>query len=190
MVKQRLSLFISGKGSNAINLIQYFRQSTEVEIAAVLSTKENEHVESLCMIEGINYELFTQKTIEALDLINFCDKHKTNWVILAGFLKKIPVELVQKYPNKIINLHPSLLPKFGGKGMYGMNVHTAVVEAKEQKSGISIHFVNEEFDKGEIISQFETELSSDETPESLAAKIHDLEMIHFPEVVERVVKSY
>jgi phosphoribosylglycinamide formyltransferase-1 len=190
MVKQRLSLFISGKGSNAINLIQYFRQSTDVEIATVLSTKENEHVESLCMIEGINYELFTQKTIEALDLINFCDKHKTNWVILAGFLKKIPVELVQKYPNKIINLHPSLLPKFGGKGMYGMNVHTAVVEAKEQKSGISIHFVNEEFDKGEIISQFETELSSDETPESLAAKIHDLEMIHFPEVVERVVKSY
>jgi phosphoribosylglycinamide formyltransferase-1 len=104
MAKQRLSLFISGKGSNAINLIHYFRQSSEVEIAAVLSTKENEHVESLCKIEGINYELFTQKTIKALDLINFCDKHKTNWVILAGFLKKIPVELVQKYPNRIINL--------------------------------------------------------------------------------------
>lgn len=189
MVKQRLSLFISGKGSNAINLIHYFRQSSEAEIAAVLSTKENEHVESLCELEGINYVLFSQKTIEALDLINFCDKHKTNWVILAGFLKKIPIELVQKYPNRIINLHPSLLPKFGGKGMYGMHVHTAVVEAKEQKSGISIHFVNEEFDKGEIISQFETELSSDETPESLAAKIHDLEMTHFPEVVERVVNS-
>jgi phosphoribosylglycinamide formyltransferase-1 len=189
MAKQRLSLFISGKGSNAINLIHYFRQSSEVEIAAVLSTKENERIESLCEIEGINYELITQKTIEALDLINFCDKHKTNWVILAGFLKKIPVELVQKYPNRIINLHPSLLPKFGGKGMYGMHVHTAVVEAKEQKSGISIHFVNEEFDKGEIIAQFETELSSDETTESLAAKIHDLEMTHFPEVVERVVNS-
>ena len=189
MVKQRLSLFISGKGSNAINLIHYFSQSSEVEIAAVVSTKENEHVESRCKIEGINYELFTQKTIKALDLINFCDKHKTNWIILAGFLKKIPIELVQKYPNRIINLHPSLLPKFGGKGMYGMHVHTAVVEAKEQKSGISIHFVNEEFDKGEIIAQFETELSSDETPESLAAKIHDLEMTHFPEVVERVVNS-
>ena len=187
MAKQRLSLFISGKGSNAINLIHYFSQSSDVEIAAVLSTKENEHVQSLCELERINYELITQKTIEALDLINFCDKHNTNWVILAGFLKKIPVELVQKYPNKIINLHPSLLPKFGGKGMYGMHVHTAVVEVKEQKSGISIHFVNEEFDKGEIIAQFETELSSDETPESLAAKIHDLEMTHFPEVVERVV---
>lgn len=190
MVKQRLSLFISGKGSNAINLIHYFRQSSEVEIAAVLSTKENEHVESLCKIEGINYELFTQKTIKALDLINFCDKHNTSWVILAGFLKKIPLELVQKYPNRIINLHPALLPKFGGKGMYGMHVHTAVVEAKEQKSGISIHFVNEEFDKGEIIVQFETDLSSDETPESLAAKIHDLEMTYFPEVVERVVVPF
>ena len=189
MVKQRLSLFISGKGSNAINLIHYFRQSSEAEIAAVLSTKENEHVESRCKKEGINFELITQKTIEALDLINFCDKHNTSWVILAGFLKKIPVELVQKYPTRIINLHPALLPKFGGKGMYGMHVHTTVVGAKEEKSGISIHFVNEEFDKGEIIAQFETELSSDETPESLAAKIHDLEMTHFPEVVERVVNS-
>ena len=190
MTKQRLSLFISGKGTNAINLIHYFKNSTDVEVAAVLSTKENEHVESLCKKEGINYELFTQKTIEALDLINFCEKKSIDWIILAGFLKKVPEELVRHYPNKIINLHPALLPKFGGKGMYGMHVHTAVVEAKEQKSGISIHFVNEEFDKGEIIAQFETELSSDETPESLAAKIHDLEMTHFPEVVERVVKSY
>ena len=189
MAKQRLSLFISGKGTNAINLIHYFKNSTDLEVAAVLSTKANERVESLCKEEEISYESFTQKTIEALDLMQFCEKHKTNWVVLAGFLKKIPEELVHKYPNKIINLHPSLLPKFGGKGMYGMHVHTAVVEAKEQKSGISIHFVNEEFDKGEIISQFETELSSDETPESLAAKIHDLEMTHFPEVVERVVNS-
>ena len=92
MVKQRLSLFISGKGSNAINLIHYFSQSSEVEIAAVLSTKENERVQSLCELEGINFELFTQKTIEALDLINLCHKHKTNLVILAVFVKKIPVE--------------------------------------------------------------------------------------------------
>lgn len=189
MTKQRLSLFISGKGTNAINLIHYFKNSTDVEVAAVLSTKENEHVQSLCELERINYELITQKTIEALDLINFCDKHKTSWVILAGFLKKIPVELVQKYPNRIINLHPSLLPKFGGKGMYGMHVHTAVVEAKEQKSGITIHYVNEEFDKGEIIAQFEIKIDTEETPESLAEKIHDLEMTHFPEVVERVVNS-
>ncbi|MBU3658952.1 MAG: phosphoribosylglycinamide formyltransferase [Flavobacteriales bacterium] len=187
MTKQRLSIFISGKGSNAINLIHYFKKSSEVEIAAVLSTKENESVESLCKTEGINYESFAQKPIETLELINFCDKNKTDWIILAGFLKKIPVELVQKFPNKIVNLHPSLLPKFGGKGMYGMHVHKAVLEAKEQKSGISIHFVNEEFDKGKIIAQFETDLSPNETPESLAAKIHELEMNYFPEVLKQLL---
>ncbi len=189
MAKQRLSLFISGKGTNAINLIHYFKNSTDVEVAAVLSTKANERVESLCNEEEISYESFTQKTIEALDLMQFCEKKSIDWIILAGFLKKVPEELVRHYPNKIINLHPALLPKFGGKGMYGMHVHTAVVEAKEQKSGITIHYVNEEFDKGEIIAQFEIKIDTEESPESLAEKIHDLEMTHFPEVVERVVKS-
>ena len=118
MTKQRLSLFISGKGTNAINLIHYFKNSTDLEVAAVLSTKENERVENLCKEEGITFESFTQKTLEALDLIQFCENNKTNWVILAGFLKKVPEELVSHFPNKIINLHPALLPKFGGKGMY------------------------------------------------------------------------
>ena len=190
MTKQRLSLFISGKGTNAINLIHYFKNSTDVEVAAVLSTKANERVENLCKEEGVSYESFTQKTIEALDLIQFCDKHKTNWVILAGFLKKVPEELVRHFPNKIINLHPALLPKFGGKGMYGMHVHKAVIAANEPKSGITIHYVNEEFDKGEIISQFEIKIDTEETPESLAEKIHDLEMKHFPEVIERVVYQF
>jgi phosphoribosylglycinamide formyltransferase-1 len=184
MTKQRLSLFISGKGTNAINLIHYFKNSTVLEVAAVLSTKANERVENLCKEEGVSYESFTQKTIEALDLINFCDKHKTNWVILAGFLKK-----VRHFPNKIINLHPALLPKFGGKGMYGLHVHNAVIAANELKSGITIHYVNEEFDKGEIIAQFEIKIDTEETPDSLAEKIHDLEMTHFPEVIERIVKS-
>ena len=189
MTKQRLSLFISGKGTNAINLIHYFKNSTDLEVAAVLSTKANERVENLCIEEGITFESFTQKTIEALDLIQFCENNSTNWVILAGFLKKVPEELVRHFPNKIINLHPALLPKFGGKGMYGMHVHNAVIAANEPKSGITIHFVNEEFDKGEIIAQFETKIESEETAESLAEKIHDLEMKHFPEVVERVVMS-
>lgn len=187
MVKQRLSLFISGKGSNAINLIDYFKQSTTIEIVAVLSTKENELVKNLCRLEEISFELFTENLLETHVLLKFCEKYKINWVILAGFLKKIPVELVLKYPNRIINLHPALLPKFGGKGMYGLHVHRTVIEAKEQKSGISIHFVNQEFDKGEIIAQFETELSRGETPESLSEKIHNLEMMHFPEAVERIV---
>ena len=127
--------------------------------------------------------------IEALDLIQFCENNRTNWIVLAGFLKKVPEELVRHFPNKIINLHPALLPKFGGKGMYGMNVHNAVIEANEPQSGITIHFVNEEFDKGEIIAQFETKIDIKETAESLAEKIHDLEMNHFPEVIERIVLS-
>ncbi len=190
MAKQRLSLFISGKGTNAINLIHYFKNSTDLEVAAVLSTKENEKVENLCKEEGISYESFTQKTIEALDLMQFCEKQSVDWIILAGFLKKVPEELVRHYPNKIINLHPALLPKFGGKGMYGLHVHNAVIAANELKSGITIHYVNEDFDKGEIIAQFETKIDTEETPESLAEKIHDLEMKHFPEVIERVVYQF
>jgi phosphoribosylglycinamide formyltransferase-1 len=190
MAKQRLSLFISGEGTNAINLIHYFKNSTDLEVAAVLSTKANERVENLCNEEGITFESFTQKTIEALYLINFCDKYKTNWVILAGFLKKVPEELVRHFPNKIINLHPALLPKFGGKGMYGMHVHNAVIAANEPKSGITIHYVNEEFDKGEIIAQFETKIESEETAESLAEKIHDLEMKHFPIVIESLINQF
>ena len=190
MAKQRLSLFISGKGTHAINLIHYFKNSTDLEVAAVLSTKENEKVENLCKEEGISYESFTQKTIEALDLMQFCEKQSVDWIILAGFLKKVPEELVRHYPNKIINLHPALLPKFGGKGMYGLHVHNAVIAANELKSGITIHYVNEDFDKGEIIAQFETKIDTEETPESLAEKIHDLEMKHFPEVIERVVYQF
>jgi phosphoribosylglycinamide formyltransferase-1 len=189
MAKQRLSLFISGKGTNAINIIHYFKDSRQVEVVAILSTKENEKVKKLCLDEGIAFDSFTQKTIEALELIQFCENHKTNWIILAGFLKKVPEELVHHFPNKIINLHPALLPKFGGKGMYGMHVHNAVIEANEPQSGITIHFVNEEFDKGEIIAQFETKIDIKETAESLAEKIHDLEMNHFPEVIERIVSS-
>ena len=190
MAKQRLSLFISGKGTNAINLIHYFKNSTDLEVAAVLSTKANERVENLCKEEGITFESFTQKTIKALYLIKFCENNRTNWVILAGFLKKVPEELVRHFPNKIINLHPALLPKFGGKGMYGMNVHNAVIAANEPKSGMTIHFVNEEFDKGEIIAQFETKIDSKETAESLAEKIHNLEMKHFPSVIESLINQF
>jgi phosphoribosylglycinamide formyltransferase-1 len=187
MAKQRLSIFISGKGTNAINLINSFKSSSEFEIVCVLSTKENELVENVCLSETINYELVVSKTLITEYLIDFCDKNSFDWIILAGFLKKIPVEIIQKFPNRIINLHPSLLPKFGGKGMYGMNVHRAVIAAKEPKSGITIHFVNEEFDKGEIIAQFETNIALGETEESLAKKIHDLEITFFPKVLKEII---
>lgn len=187
MLKQRLSIFISGKGSNAINLINSFKNSSDLEIVCVLSTKVNELVENVCLSEHIKFELIASESFNSKYLVDFCDKNTIDWVILAGFLKKIPIELIQKYPNRIINLHPSLLPKFGGKGMYGMNVHKAVIDAKEPKSGITIHFVNEEFDKGEIIAQFETKIAFGETEKSLAKKIHDLEITFFPKVLREMV---
>ena len=189
MLKQRLSIFISGKGSNAINLINSFKNSSDFEIVSVLSTKENELVENVCLSEAINYELMASKTIITEYLIDFCDKNSIDWIILAGFLKKIPIEIIQKFPNRLINLHPSLLPKYGGKGMYGMNVHRAVITANEPKSGITIHFVNEEFDKGEIIAQFETKIALEETEESLAKKIHDLEITFFPKVLKELISQ-
>lgn len=189
MAKQRLSLFISGIGSNAVNIIDFLKESKLMEVVAVLATKENKVVQSLCESKGIQFELFSQKPIEALDLVKFCDKNTIDWIILAGFLKKIPLELLQQFPNKIINLHPALLPKYGGKGMYGMYVHETVIEEKETVSGITIHFVNQEFDEGEIIAQFETKLEIDETATSLAAKIHDLEMNYFPKIIENIITS-
>jgi len=106
---------------------------------------------------------------------------------LAGFLKKIPEEIIRTFPNKIINLHPSLLPKFGGKGMYGMHVHNAVIEAKERVSGITIHYVNEEYDEGKIIKQFNTTIEETDDPQTLFEKIRELETIHFPQVVENEI---
>jgi len=187
MSKQRLSVFISGKGTNAINLLHYFKNNTEIQIVSVLSTKENHEVSNLCSELNCQFSSISESPIHPQTFINHCESNNVDWIILAGFLKKIPVELIEKYPNKIINIHPSLLPKFGGKGMYGMNVHTAVIEAKETLSGITIHFVNEEFDKGKIIAQFQTSISASDTAIELAQKIHNLEMTAFPKVVEEVV---
>lgn len=189
MPKQRIALFISGKGTNAINLINYFKESKNVAIVSVLSTKENEVLESICAETVIHFERFPNRNLEANELLHFCKENNVDWIVLAGFLKKIPEELVKTYPNRIINIHPSLLPDFGGKGMYGMRVHEAVIEAKVTKSGITIHFVNEEFDKGKRIAQFETAISEGETSITLASKIHQLEMTYFPKVVEDVVCS-
>jgi len=186
---KRVAIFISGKGSNAINLIQYFKLSKEIKIIAVLSTKDNSTVKQCCAHASIQYDYLPQNEINPIYLLDFCNKNNVDWIILAGFLKKIPIELVHKFPNKIINLHPALLPKFGGKGMYGMNVHEAVITAKENYSGITIHFVNEEFDEGEIIAQFVTFIDSLDTPQTLYEKIHNLEIKNFPKVVEDVILS-
>jgi phosphoribosylglycinamide formyltransferase-1 len=184
----RTAIFISGTGTNALNLMRYFQNHENVRITLIFSTRPNEIIEKETQSLNIDFKVLDSNLGAWQDLaIKYCEDQKIDFIILAGFLKKIPTDLIKKFPDRIVNIHPSLLPKFGGKGMYGQHVHKAVIEANEKKSGITIHFVNEEFDKGEIIAQFETELTEKDTPESLANKIHMLEMEHFPKVLEELL---
>lgn len=184
----RLAIFASGTGSNALNIIRFFKQSESVEISFVLSNRKDAAIVSSAQQEGVNVVVVSNSDVETADVItNLCSEHKIDYIILAGFLRKIPEQLIELYPNRIINIHPALLPKYGGKGMYGANVHKAVLENKEKESGITIHYVNSEFDKGEIIAQYKCTVDEDETLESLQQKIHQLEHANFPTVIKNVI---
>jgi phosphoribosylglycinamide formyltransferase-1 len=186
-----IAIFISGAGSNAKNLIHYFSQNTEVKISFVISEKINPELEQLCNLHEISFIQPAKYQVSAPDyLIKTCLDYDINFIVLAGFLKKIPEELIQKFPEKIVNIHPSLLPKFGGKGMYGDYVHLAVLEANEKESGITIHLVNEEYDKGKILAQFSVPILPDETVETLREKIKKLEHTHLPRVIQTLLLSH
>ncbi len=190
MNKIRLAIFASGTGSNALNIIEYFKNSSTVEIVFILSNKSDAPIVQSAINKGIPVKLFTNKEVEEAVLITeFCSTQKIDFIILAGFLRKIPEQLIALYPNKIINIHPSLLPAYGGKGMYGSNVHKAVLQNNESISGITIHFVNSEFDKGEVIAQFTCQISESETLSSLQEKIHQLEHKNFPKIIEKTILS-
>ncbi len=183
-----IALFASGNGSNAINLIRYFEKHPSVKVSLVVCNRESAPVVEKSRELGIEVLVVSNEQVEnGLTLLQELDYRSIKWIVLAGFLRKIPLNLLRGYPNRIINVHPALLPKYGGQGMYGMNVHRAVVDAKELKSGISIHLVNEEFDKGKLLAQFETEILATDTPEMVAEKVQMLEHQHFPEVVEKVI---
>ena len=188
MKRKNIAIFASGEGTNAQNIIDFFKTSDTINIALIVSNKSTANVLNRAKQANIPSILINRvdfydsnKTIEQLNSFNI------DFIILAGFLWMIPENLIKAYPNKIINIHPALLPKFGGKGMYGMKVHYAVIEAKEKESGISIHYVNEHYDEGKIISQHRCYISENETAETLAAKIHQLEYKFFPKVIEQVL---
>ena len=185
---KNIAIFASGEGTNAQNIIDHFKSSTAVKVALVLSNKssanvlkraEREHIPTLIIDRHAFYE--SDQIIKSLRSANI------DLIVLGGFLWMIPENLIKAFPNKIMNIHPALLPKFGGKGMYGMYVHKAVVEAKEKESGISIHYVNEQYDEGKIISQHRCIVSDMDTPDTLAAKIHELENEHFPKTIEKII---
>lgn len=188
MEKKRIAIFASGTGSNAVNLIHFLKNDSQIEVAFVMSNKSDAKV--LASAQELGVETHHFSNIEVADgafLTKFCQEKNVDWVILAGYLRLIPDELIQAYDHRMINLHPSLLPNYGGKGMHGRNVHKAVIANKEKGSGISIHFVNEEFDKGELIAQFHCALNKQDTVESLEGKIRYLEQTYLPTVVRGTI---
>lgn len=189
MNKTRIAVFASGNGTNAVNLINYFEKNDHAEVVLLVCNKSDAPVVEKSKALGVETYVVSNDEVEnGLTLLQELDYRAIDWIVLAGFLRKIPLNLLRGFKDKIINVHPSLLPKFGGKGMYGMHVHRAVVEAKETKSGISVHLVNEEFDKGRLLAQFETLISETDSPDSVAMKVQELEQKHFPEVVDKVIR--
>ena len=185
-----IAILISGSGSNAINIIEYFKQNDTINVALLLSNNPNSKALKTAEKMAIKGCVFNNESFKKKgELLSLLKLNGVDFVVLAGFLRKIPVEVVSFYKNKIVNIHPSLLPKYGGKGMYGMYVHRAVIDNKEDKSGISIHFVNDVYDAGGIIFQQSILVDSVDTPKSLAKKIQQLEHHHYPMIIESIIKT-
>lgn len=187
--KVSILIFASGNGSNAENIITYF-QNKAIDINwMIITNNSNAGVIQRSIKMGIPFLVFDKKDfyenmfLKKISLIN------PKLIILAGFLLKIPENLIKKFNNKIINIHPSLLPKYGGKGMYGMNVHNEVIKNREAESGISIHYVNNQYDEGKIIFQKSTKIIYPSSAENLSKKIHELEMKYFPKIIEKLINS-
>jgi phosphoribosylglycinamide formyltransferase 1 len=190
MNNHSIALFASGNGSNALNIIGFFKENPTIHVAVLICNKKDAPIVQKATDAGVEVLVFDNEAFEnGLTVLQELDYRAIDWIVLAGFLRKIPTNLINGFPNRIINIHPSLLPKFGGKGMYGHFVHQAVYDAKETETGITIHLVNEEFDKGEILAQFKTPLSPTDTPALIAQKISLLELSNFPTIVERTIKN-
>ncbi len=185
---KRVVIFASGSGSNAENLIKFFQNSDNVSVIQVLTNNPRAKVLERCKRFNVSTLCFNKQAFtETDDVLNILKSSNPDLIVLAGFLWKVPEKFLNEFPNKIINIHPALLPKYGGKGMYGMHVHEAVVINKESDTGITIHYVNENYDEGAIIFQTKCNLSPTDNPIDVAKKIHLLEMEHFPIVVEKLL---
>lgn len=185
---KRIVIFASGSGSNAENLIKFFQNSDNASVIQVLTNNPRAKVLDRCKRLNVSALSFNRIAFtKSNDVLNILKSSQPDLIVLAGFLWKFPEFILKEYENKVINIHPALLPKYGGKGMYGMHVHNAVVENKETETGITIHYVNENYDEGAIIFQAKCEVKPLDSAEDVAAKIHELEMEHFPEVVERLL---
>ncbi len=187
--KVSILIFASGNGSNAENIITYF-QNKAIDINwMIITNNSNAGVIQRSIKMGIPFLVFNKKDFYETMFLKKISLINPKLIILAGFLLKIPENLIKKFNNKIINIHPSLLPKYGGRGMYGMNVHNEVIKNREAESGISIHYVNNQYDEGKIIFQKSTKIIYPYNAENLSKKIHELEMKYFPEIIEKLINS-
>lgn len=185
-----IAIFASGSGSNAENIIDYFKDSKLVSVELIISNKPDAFVHERAKKNNIPSVTFAKSVFfESDDVLDYLNQYKIDFIVLAGFLLKVPQNLLQNFPDRIINIHPALLPKYGGKGMYGDFVHKAVVEAGETESGITIHYINENYDEGNIIYQAPCQIVKTDTYQDVAAKVHELEYKYFPSIIEQVIEE-
>ncbi len=183
----RIAIFASGSGSNAENIVHYFSGSSEFQFPLIISNQPNAYIHKRAETLKIPSFTFTKEQFfDAKPVLELLTEYNIDAIVLAGFLLKIPTLLIQHFQDKIINIHPALLPKFGGKGMYGARVHQAVKEAGETETGITIHYVNENYDDGNIVFQARCPVSADDTAEMIAAKVHLLEYEYYPQIIEKI----
>ena len=184
---KKIIVFASGSGTNAENIIQYFNTEKSAKVVSVFTNNPSAKVIDRAKKHHIPTEIFSKEELLDRKVLQKVQEIDPDLIVLAGFLLKFPEHIIEQYPDKIINIHPALLPNYGGKGMYGMHIHRAIVNNKEKETGISIHYVNEHYDEGGIIFQKNVALTEEDTPETVAEKIHDLEQKYFPEIISRLL---
>ncbi len=187
--QKHIAIFASGKGSNAQAIIDYFKDNDHIKIALIVTNNKEAGVIQIAKDHRIPFDIVSSKELKDEEILDMLDVYEIDLIVLAGFLLLVPAFLVKAYPDKIINIHPALLPKHGGKGMYGKYVHEAVLADKDTESGITIHYVNEHYDEGTYIAQIRCHVESGDTVETLSARVHQLEHEHYPKEIEKLLTS-
>lgn len=186
---KKIILFASGGGSNAEQIMQYFDEKKQFEVSAVLTNNQNAGVIDRAKSYNVPVHIFAKEELNNGKVLEIVNEIKPDLIVLAGFLLKFPSDIIAAYPNKVVNIHPALLPKYGGKGMYGIHVHRAVLENKDKESGITIHYVNDNYDEGNIIYQHTVIVEHCTTPEEVGEHVLALEHEHFPRVIEEILSQ-
>jgi phosphoribosylglycinamide formyltransferase 1 len=187
---KNIAIFASGSGSNAQNIIEYFKDNSIIRVVAILTNNPDAFVIQRAKSFNLPYLIFKREDFNYTDVVlNYLKEKQVDFIVLAGFLWLVPDKIINAYPDKIINIHPALLPKYGGKGMYGDRVHKAVLDNKENETGITIHYVNNLFDDGKIIFQEKCKIEPEDDVAAIAAKVHMLEYKYFPKVIENLLEK-